>query len=66
MRRIWKHETKFKNKKFFGFYGRTSEDSYSERIFSLKEIGGKRIISFESFQMAKKLGWGLWRVDECK
>jgi hypothetical protein len=42
-----------KTKKFFGSYN----FSTGERIFNLKEVGGKRLISFESWQMAKKLGW---------
>lgn len=53
MKKYWTHKTKFKNKKFFGFYTRTD----GERIFNLKQVGGDRVVTFESFQAARLLGW---------
>lgn len=48
---MWKHESKYKNKLFKGSYQQTKKD----RVFTL--TNGKRVISFESWQQAVKLGW---------
>ena len=46
---LWSHE-KFK-RKFKGYYTRLK----GERVFNL--TNGKRTITFESWQQAKRLGW---------
>lgn len=48
---MWTHK-KFGKKPFVGRYER---DKDAERVFVLRR--GKRKISFESWQMAKKVGW---------
>lgn len=53
MKGYWIHSKKFKNKRFFGNY----KIFENERVFNLHEIDGKRVITHESWQMAKKLGW---------
>ena len=49
---MWKHNKKYKGKEFKGSYER---DAKKERVFVLTYK--KRRITFESWQMAKKLGW---------
>lgn len=49
---MWTHKTKFKGKQFKGKY---EWDNDGERVFVL--TCGKRKITFESWQMAKNLGW---------
>lgn len=56
---LWKHSTKFKTQTFKGAYER---DKKGERIFTLTSTKGttkstRRRITFESWQMAKKMGW---------
>lgn len=54
--KYWKHKIKKPNLFYRGSY------SYhrGERVFELKRLfGNKRTITFESWQMAKKLGWVL-------
>lgn len=48
---MWSHK-KYK-KQFKGQYVIAKGD----RVFQLSEIDGKKVISFESFQQAKKQGW---------
>jgi hypothetical protein len=51
---MWKHKNKHKGHLWRGRYKR---QSYGDRIFELVNQKTGRIISFESFQMARKLGW---------
>jgi len=52
----WRHNTKFNSKPFKGAYERDKDD---ERVFVLRAFEGKRKVTFESWQMAKKLNWNL-------
>ena len=52
---MWQHSTKFKGQQFKGRYNRTKKGE--ERVFELVNIKTKRVISFESWQMAQKAGW---------
>lgn len=54
---MWTHK-KFK-KLFRGYYTRLK----GERVFNL--TNGKRTITFESWQMAKKLGWQKAGMIKC-
>lgn len=52
----------WKNKKFLGYFkGSYEKDRDGERVFVLRKSKSNsdiaRKITFESFQMAKKLGW---------
>lgn len=47
--------TKFGKKEFRGNYTRITKSG--ERNFVLTAIEGKREITFESYQMAKAMGW---------
>lgn len=58
-----KTEWKLKNKGAI-FTSSYERDKKSERIFILKNA--KRRITFESWQMAKKLGWGKWVAGQSK
>jgi hypothetical protein len=51
---MWKHKTMHKNQKFKGRYKRMG---YGDRVFELVNIKTGRVITMESWQMAKKLGW---------
>jgi hypothetical protein len=48
---MWSHK-KYKEL-FTGSYGYLKKD----RVFQLTSQSGKKVISFESFQQAKKQGW---------
>ena len=48
---MWSHK-KYK-KQFKGTFKLAGTD----RVFQLTEIDGKKVISFESWQQAKKQGW---------
>jgi len=48
----WTHK-KFKSP----FYSRYVRTKSGDRIFELVNLKSARVISFESWQMAKKLGW---------
>jgi len=45
------------NKEYHGEYTWVEVDGRRERVFNLSPIGKASVISFESFQAAKKLGW---------
>lgn len=51
---IWHHK-KYGNKNFFGRYSRIN----TERVFELVHMsnGKMKVVTFESWQMAKALGW---------
>ena len=57
----WVHKEKYKGKVFFGYYTflENRKHDFRDRTFNLKEIGGKRIFSFESWQVAVKFGFKL-------
>jgi len=59
IKRNWQHKEKYLGKVFFGYYTFivNKKNNFRDRAFSLKEIGGSRIISFESWQQAMKMGW---------
>lgn len=52
-KKLWANKEKYKGQRFVGFYRFINGD----REFYLKQDGGKREISFESHQAAKKAGW---------
>ena len=52
---MWQHSTKFKGQQFKGRYNRTKTGE--ERVFELVNVKTGRVLSFESFQLAKKNGW---------
>jgi hypothetical protein len=52
---MWKNDLKFKGQQFKGRYNRTKKGE--ERVFELVNIKTGRVISFESWQMAKKNSW---------
>ena len=56
---VWEHKSKFKGKPFKGSYS----FHRGERVFELTQItiGKKRVITFESHQAAKNLGWKIVR-----
>lgn len=51
---IWKNRKKHGDKQFKGYYVR---DLKGERNFVLDYKNGMRRVTFESWQMAKSLGW---------
>lgn len=48
---IWKHKTKYRRREYTGSYRKCR----GERTFVL--TCGKHVVSFESWQAAKALGW---------